>query len=229
MMSKIRNEKHGWNHKRVYRIYCDLDLNIRVKPKKRLAAGIAVPLLQPIKENVFWSMDFMSDALRCGRRFRTFNVLDDYNREALRVEPSFSFPSLRVTQILEELIDVRGCPDVIRCDNGPEFRSKIFREWAKKTGLKVLFIQPGKPAQNGFVERFNRTCREDVLDSYLFDNLREVKIIIDEWLKSYNQERPHQSLGGLSPRDFANRTLGVDRQNNSNLMMKGECSTFNLS
>lgn len=93
----------------------------------------------------------------------------------------------------------------------------------------MLFIQPGKPAQNGFVERFSRTCREDVLDSYLFDNFREVKIIIDEWLKSYNQERPHQSLGDLSPRDFANRTLGVDRQNDSNLMMKGECSTFNLS
>lgn len=204
MLAKLKHQGYGWNHKRVHRIYVELGLNIRVKPKKRIPSREAVFLIQPIKPNVCWSIDFMSDILRCGDKFRTLNVIDDYNREALLIAVNHSLPAQRVTHYLDEVALTRGYPDMIRVDNGPEFLSKHFSEWAKAHQILIHYIQPGKPAQNGFIERFNRTYREDILDSYLFDSLREVRQITQQWMVNYNQERPHESLNNLSPIDFFN-------------------------
>lgn len=212
MMSKIRKLSRGWNHKRVYRIYRELGLNLRVKPKKRIASVEPSILVQPIKANVCWSMDFMSDVLRTGRRFRTFNVLDDYNRECLLIEPSYTLPAIRVTELLDQIAAIRGYPDMVRVDNGPEFRSHYFQKWAKTHGVLVQFIQPGKPAQNGFIERFNRTYREDILDAYLFDGLLEVKLLTKRWMHGYNHDRPHQSLNDLTPVEFAMFRAGLNKR-----------------
>ncbi len=202
MMLKVKQEQRGWNHKRVYRVYREHGLNIRIKPRKRLAKGEAKMLLQPIARNICWSIDFMSDALACGTKFRTFNVIDDYNRECLLIEASYSFPAKRVTQLLDQVAITQGYPTMIRVDHGPEFESYHFKEWAKQHHILLHFIQPGKPAQNGFIERFNRTYREDVLDMNLFRNFNEVRKITQQWINCYNQDRPHESLAGLSPVQF---------------------------
>jgi putative transposase len=203
MMLKAKFDEKPWNHKRAYRIYCELRLNIRVKPRKRIPKGAAQALLQPIRSNVCWSADFMSDALNCGRRFRTFNVIDDYNRECLVIKIGFATPSIKVTQWLDQVASIKGYPDMIRVDNGPEFTSGTFKKWAEKNHVLIHYIQPGKPAQNGYIERFNRTYRGDVLDMNLFGHLHEVRNITREWLAAYNQDRPHESLNGLAPTKFA--------------------------
>jgi len=218
MMLKTKMEGKSWNHKRVRRIYCELGLNIRIKPRKRLPKGEAQMLLQPIYSNVCWSADFMSDVLLCGSKFRTFNVIDDYNRECLLVEPGVSLPAERIIGLLDKKALMNGYPDIIRVDNGPEFRSSTFKDWAKKRGIFINYIQPGKPAQNGFIERFNRTYREEILDMNLFNNLKEVKEITNEWLKEYNNERPHESLKGLTPVSFAKKhkeLVSMSKQRNS--------------
>jgi putative transposase len=197
--------KHGycWNHKRVHRVYTEMALNLRKKPKKRLPARQPQPLKQSAVPNQFWSMDFMSDSLVNGRAFRTLNVIDDFNREALWIEVDTSLPAQRVIRVLDMLAEWRGYPDHIRCDNGPEFIAKIINLWAVKNGVVLDFIQPGKPAQNAYIERFNRTFREDVLDAYIFDSIQEVRQISEWWLEEYNNERPHQALDGLTPYEFA--------------------------
>jgi len=218
MRLKAKSDEKPWNHKRVYRIYCKLGLNIRIKPRKRIPKGEARMLVQPINPNVCWSADFMSDALSCGDKFRTFNVIDDYNREALLVEAEASLPANKIINLLDKKAVFRGYPDVIRTDNGPEFRSATFKSWALKHNILIQYIQPGKPAQNGFIERFNRTYREEVLDMNLFSNLAEVKEITREWTKDYNNERPHESLDGLAPINFAKKreeALTRFRQENS--------------
>jgi len=218
MMLKAKADGKPWNHKRVYRIYCKLGLNIRVKPRKRIPKGEAKMLIQPTYSNVCWSADFMSDVLLCGYRFRTFNVIDDYNREALLVEPGTSLPANKIIVLLDQKALSRGYPEMIRVDNGPELRSSVFKAWAKRHNILIQYIQPGKPAQNGFIERFNRTYREEILDMNLFSSLAEVKEITKGWLKEYNKERPHESLAGLSPINFAKKRdelLTKDSQKNS--------------
>jgi putative transposase len=213
MMNSIKNQGYAWNHKRVYRIYCEIGLNIRVKPKKRKLNREAIPLIQPIQPNVCWSVDFMRDSLSNSRRFRTLNVIDDYNREALLIRPAASLPANYVTLLLEQLADIRGYPSIIRVDNGPEFIASTFKKWAEKKGIFIQHIQPGKPAQNGFIERFNRTYREDILDTYIFDDLTEVENITNKWLNLYNNFRPHEALDNLTPKDFAiKRTSTLHRE-----------------
>ena len=168
MMQKAKLDGKSWNHKRVYRIYCELKLNIRIKPRKRIPKGEAKVLIQPIQANVCWSMDFMTDVLMNNQKFRTLNIIDDYNREALMIEPKHSLPACTVTQLVGQVAAQRGYPDMIRVDNGPEFVSSVFKEWAEQHHILIHYIQPGKPAQNGFIERFNRTYREAVLDMNLF-------------------------------------------------------------
>ena len=150
-------------------------------------------------------MDFMSDVLYDGRKFRTFNVIDDYNREALMIMPSHTLPATRITHLLDELACERRYPEIIRVDNGPEFASTTFRKWAAENNVVIHYIQPGKPAQNGYVERFNRTYREDILDMNMFQTLKEVRQITQSWIEVYNQQRPHESLAGLAPLEFAKR------------------------
>lgn len=203
MIDYLRNQGHPWNHKRIRRIYLALGLNLRRKPKKRLPARTAQALAVPEQSNQSWSLDFMSDSLSNGRAFRTLNILDDFNREALWIEVDTSLPAERVTRVLENLIDWRGKPQSIRMDNGPELISRRLENWAKERQIELLHIQPGKPAQNAYIERFNRTYREDILDAYLFGNLEEVRFLTEKWLEDYNSIRPHEALQGLSPRQFA--------------------------
>lgn len=195
----LRNKGYRWNHKRVRRIYCELGLNLKRKPKKRLAPRTAKQLVVPSQPNKTWSIDFMHDVLVGGRRFRTMNVIDDHRRECLGIKIGFSMPSRIATDHLDRIAERRGYPNQIRLDNGPEHISKHFAEWAKSHRVELMFIQPGKPAQNAYIERFNRTYREAILDMYLFDNLQEVKQLTREWINHYNYERPHQALGMQPP------------------------------
>ena len=203
MVDYLKNQGYVWNHKRIHRVYCELSLNLRVKPKKRLPTRTPQPLVQPEKANQSWSLDFMSDSLASGRAFRTLNILDDFNREALWIEIDTSLPAERVIRVLETLIDWRGCPAQIRMDNGPELISHRLKSWAEEHQILLAHIQPGKPAQNAYIERFNRTFREDVLDAYLFDSLNEVREITEQWLEEYNTIRPHEALQGLPPYQYA--------------------------
>lgn len=145
----------------------------------------------------------MSDTLWCGRVFRTFNIVDDYNREALAIEIDINLPAQRIIRTLDRVAAWRGYPAKIRMDNGPEFTSVKMAEWAEEHGVELEFIQPGKPTQNSYVERFNRTYREEVLNFYLFKKLSEVREVTDRWLAEYNEERPHDSLGNLTPAEYA--------------------------
>jgi putative transposase len=196
----LRNVKgFGWNHKRVYRIYRELELNLRIKPKKRIVREKPQPLAVPKAMNESWSMDFMHDSLSDGRAYRLFNVIDDFNREALGMEIDFSLPSLRVIRALEQIIEWRGKPKQIRCDNGPEYISHNLQLWAENRGIHIEFIEPGNPQQNAYVERYNRTVRYDWLGQYLFDTLDEVQDFATHWLWTYNHERPNMGIGGITP------------------------------
>lgn len=198
----IRRRGHGWNHKRVHRIYCALNLNRRRTGKKRLPPRNPLPLSVPERMNEGWSMDFMSDALWNGRRFRTFNVVDDFNREVLAIEIDLNLPAARVIRVLERISAWRGYPAKIRMDNGPEFIAVALADWAEQHLVELEFIEPGKPMQNGFIERFNRSYREGVLDMYVFKTLEEVRERTDAWMKDYNEELPHDALGDLTPVEY---------------------------
>lgn len=199
LFRRLRRLGHDWNHKRVYRVYCLLKLNLRRRTKQRLPPRDPLPLVVPAQPNQVWSADFMSDALCNGVRFRTFNVLDDFNREALAIEIDTSLPSQRLVRVFEQLKAERGLPDVLRTDNGPEFLGAAFVSWCEANGVLIDYIEPGKPNQNAYIERFNRSYREEVLDTWLFRHLDEVREISWAWMLEYNEERDHDGLGGLTP------------------------------
>ena len=197
----LRNVKgFGWNHKRVYRIYRELELNLRIKPKKRLVREKPEPLTVPEAVNQVWSMDFMHDRLEDGRPLRLFNVIDDFNREGLGIEVDFLLPAERVIRALEQIIEWRGKPQALRCDNGPEYVSAALQAWAERRQIRLDYIQPGKPQQNAYVERYNRTVRHDWLGQYLFSSIAEVQAFATRWLWTYNHERPNMALGGITPK-----------------------------
>lgn len=200
--TRIRREGLIWNHKRIQRVYKLLGYNKKKRSRKRIPARVKEPLLVPSEPNETWSMDFMADRLMNGRRFRVLNIIDDYNREALIIEPYFSITAIRVISILSRLIMENRKPKRIRVDNGPEFISEALRQWCKDNGIDLQFIQPGRPMQNGFIERFNRSYRQDVLDANLFENLSEVKMLSDDFEEDYNHHRPHESLNDLSPVEY---------------------------
>ena len=196
----LRNVKQfTYNHKRVYRIYRELELNLRIKPRRRLKRDKPDVLEEPRQINQVWSIDFMHDALAIGRTFRTFNVLDDYNREGLGIESDFGLPAARITRVLDQIIEWRGKPVAIRSDNGSEMCSGEFQNWAANRGIKLLFIQPGKPTQNAYVERWNRTVRHEWLDQHLFENIEQAQQTATAWLWTYNNERPNMAIGGITP------------------------------
>lgn len=203
---KIRLAGLKWNRKRVLRIYRKLNLKMRRKRKRRLPSRVKEPLRVPLALNDTWSIDFMSDALENGRRFRVLNVIDDCNREALVNEASYSIPAERLVGALKRVFLERDKPKKIRVDNGPEFISKVFMRFCQEQQIELCYIQPGKPMQNAYIERFNRTFREDVLDAYLFETIVDVNAKAYEWQIDYNCNHPHKSLQGQSPWLFKGST-----------------------
>ena len=190
-----------WNHMCIYRIYRELELNLRIRPRKRLVRQTPEPLIVPPTEvNQVWSMDFMHDQLADNRSIRLFNVIDDFNREALGIGIDFSPPSERVIRTLKQIIGWRSKPMAIRCDNGPKYLSSAITEWASQWGIKLEYIQPGKPRHNAYVERFNRTVRYEWLSQYHWEDLDHVQRAATEWVWSYNHERPNMALGGITPK-----------------------------
>jgi putative transposase len=197
----LRNVKgFGWNHKRVYRIYRALELNLRIKPRKRLVRQTPQPLSVPERINEVWSMDFMHDQLHDGRCFRLFNVIDDFNRESLGIEVDLSLPAQRVIRSLNQIIAWRGKPKAIRSDNGPEYISDVFKQWAVDSNIELRYTQPGNPQQNAYVERFNRTVRYEWLNQYLWKDIEQVQEHATRWMWKYNHERPNMALGGITPK-----------------------------
>jgi len=196
----LRNVKgYPWNHKRVYRIYRELELNLRIKPHKRLKRDVPEPLKVPKSINECWSMDFMHDQLSDGRSCRLFNVIDDFNREGLTIDVDISLPAERVIRSLEQIIEWRGKPKRLRCDNGPEYISHKLATWAESKNIELSFIQPGNPQQNAYIERFNRTVRYDWLSLYIYRDIEELQSRATHWLWTYNNERPNMGIGGITP------------------------------
>ena len=196
----LRNVKgYPWNHKRVYRIYRELELNLRIKPHKRLKREVPEPLAVPESMNECWSMDFMHDQLSDGRSCRLFNVIDDFNREGLAIDADISMPAERVIRSLNRIIEWRGKPERIRSDNGPEYISHKLSAWAESQDIELCFIQPGNPQQNAYIERFNRTVRYDWLSQYIYQDIEELQSRATQWLWTYNNDRPNMGIGGITP------------------------------
>lgn len=196
---RLRNAGETINHKRLHRVYQQLNLPLRRKCKKRVPARVKEPLVIPESFTHTWSIDFMSDAISGSRKFRTFNVIDDYNREVLFIEVDYSLKSSRVLWVLRHLVNRYGAPTKIRMDNGPEFIAQLAHQWSEANGIEFKYIQPGKPMQNAYIERFNKSYRNGVLNACLFENLEDVREQTAQWVFDYNHHRPHASLGNIPP------------------------------
>jgi putative transposase len=212
LFAYLRRSGKAWNHKKVYRVYKLLKLNKKRRGKRRLPARVKQPLQQQSTVNSSWSMDFMSDSLMGSRKFRTFNVMDDCSREVLAIEVDTSLTSKRIIRTLERVIEMRGKPKTVRTDNGPEFTSQDFESWCRQKQIEIEFIQPGKPMQNGFIERLNRLYREVVLDAYVFIDLDQVRELTEEWIEEYNHRRPHEGLKNMTPEEWKYRVCNENLQ-----------------
>jgi putative transposase len=191
------------NHKRTERIYREEGLALRRKRRRKGAAGARVMLPPAERPNQHWSMDFISDSIVTGRRFRALTVVDDYSRECPSIEVDTSLGGRRVVSVLDRLTEARGLPEIITVDNGPEFIGKALDEWAYRKGVKLNFIRPGKPIENAYAESFNGRLRDECLNTNWFLSLREAREIIENWREDYNQVRPHSSLNNLTPKEYA--------------------------
>ncbi|WP_408734042.1 IS3 family transposase [Paraburkholderia bannensis] len=197
--------REGWlaNHKRIWRLYSKAGLSVRKRRRKRIADVERKPLPVPMGPNQSWSMDFVSDGLAYGRRFRCLNVVDDYTRERLAIEVDTSLPGLRVKQVLDRLREMRGLLASITVDNGPEFAGKVLDAWAYEVDVTLSFIRPGRPVENAYIESFNGRFRDECLNEHWFVSMCHARRLIEEWRVEYNTERPHSSLGYLAPVQFA--------------------------
>lgn len=205
--NRLRLIGKQWNHKRVWRVYKAMKLNLKRRAKRRLPFREAAPLGTPPEVNNTWSFDFMSDQLYSGMRFRILNIIDEGVREALDIVVDTSITAKRVVRTLEQLKAQHGTPEAIRVDNGPEMTAQVFADWCSENQVRIKYIQPGKPNQNAYIERFNRSYREEVLKPHIFSTLSQVRDLSWAWLLSYNEERPHSSLGNIPPAEFKRRLL----------------------
>lgn len=199
--ARIRKRKKV-NHKKIYRLYKKMGLKYRIKKSKKRNCGEKRPLILPSGINARWSMDFVSDSFADGRKFRVFNLIDDYSRESVIQHADLSISGRRLVRLFEDLKKIRELPRQIVCDNGTEFTSKVFLKWAADNNVELCFIEKGKPTQNAFVESFNGKFRDECLNEEWFINLNDARTKIAQWRNEYNEERPHSSLGDLSPYEF---------------------------
>lgn len=200
---KVQKKHPEIGASRIRRVYENSGFSLFKRMKNKRLNNPANPISVPLAANEEWAMDFMSDSLASGRKIRTLNVVDQYNRKCLSIEAYYSIPSQRVIEILEKAIEKHGKPKGIRTDNGPEFTSGLFQSWMDKNNITWVKIQKGKPQQNAIIERFNKTYREDVLDANILPSLEQLKVITDQWIDDYNNERPHQSLNYQTPNQYA--------------------------
>jgi len=203
--ARLRVQGETWNHKRVYRVYCALRLNLPRRTTRRVPKRPRQPLAAPARLNQTWALDFVSDTLYDGRRVRALTMLDEGNREALDVIVGVSLPSARVVRALDDLVTVHGAPVAVRVDNGPEFFAQTCFEWCAAHGVAIHYLQPGKPDQNAYIERFNRSYRTEVLNAHVVESAGELQALSSSWLQIYNTERPHDSLGRVPPLTFLPR------------------------
>ena len=205
----LKRERLVVNHKRTERIYREEGLALRRKRRRKGAAGIRVIMPAPDMPNERWSMDFVTDSIVTGRRFRALAIIDDYSRECPVIEVDTSMGGRRVVGVLERLAETRGLPSVITMDNGPEFAGRALDEWAYRKGIKLNFIRPGKPIENAFAESFNGRLRDECLNTNWFMNLKHARDIIEDWRRDYNEVRPHSSLNGRTPKEYAEEATGL--------------------
>ncbi len=205
LFDRLRVEGRPWNHKHVHRVYCALRLNLPRRTTRRVPRRIRQPLVAPPVLNQTWALDFMTETLYDGRRVRLLTMIDEGNREGLEIAMGVSLPSRRVVRVLNELVALHGRPTAVRVDNGPEFTAQPFVDWCAEHGVATHYIQPGKPDQNAYIERFNRSYRTEVLNAHLFESIAELKALTNAWLRVYNSERPHDSLGRVPPLTFLPR------------------------
>lgn len=198
----LKREGMVVNHKRTERLYSEEGLALRRKRRRKGAAGVRMVIPAPERANQKWSMDFVTDSTITGRRFRSLTIVDDYSRECPAIEVDTSIGGRRVVSVLDRLAELRGLPEVITVDNGPEFAGRALDEWAYHKGIKLSFIRPGKPVENAFAESFNGRLRDECLNTNWFLNLKHAREVIEDWRMDYNTVRPHSSLGGLTPREF---------------------------
>jgi putative transposase len=199
----LRREGYPLNHKRIYRLYREEGLAIRPKtPRRRRSCRYREARPEAGAPNDVWAMDFLSDALFNGQRFRILTVVDCHTREALAVVPRVSFPAFGVVEVLDRLKRERGAPKTIRCDNGPEFAGRALDQWAYFNEVEIDFSRPGKPTDNAFIESFNARLRQELLNASWFLSLADARARTEAWRKEYNEERPHSSLGDLTPKEF---------------------------
>ena len=211
----LKREGFTDNHKRIYRVYREEKLQVRSRRRKRVARWRGERLEAAKGPNQVWAMDFMSDQLADGRRLRVLPILDVHTRECLAIEVDTSLTGERVARTLDRL-QSRGWPNKIVVDNGPEFRGRVVDRWAYQKGVKLHFIEPGKPMQNGFMEGFNSTLRDQCLNEYWFTSIAEAREKIEKWRQIYNTIKPHSSLGRRTPAEFAAHCSGLGRNNEQN-------------
>lgn len=199
----LRREGIIINHKRTERLYREEGLQLQIRRRKKTAATLRVPLPYPEQVNQRWAMDFMSDNLADGRKIRLLNILEVFTKESLAMVVDTSINGTRISQVLDRLGWMKGLPEVITVDNGPEFTGKVMDSWAYRNGVKLEFSRPGKPVDNAFIESFNRTVRDECLNDNWFLSLEHARKLIEAWRVDYNTNRPHSALGGLTPAEFA--------------------------
>jgi putative transposase len=209
----LRREGVVLNRKRLYRLYREEKLTVRKRGGRKRALGTRAPMAVPQGRNQRWSLDFVSDTLVSGRKFRMLTVVDDFSRESLAVVVDSSLSGIRVARELDQVLEMRGTPCMVVSDNGTEFTSRAILAWQEVRGVEWHYIAPGKPTQNGFIESFNGRLRDECLNEHLFASLPEARRIIEEWRTDYNTLRPHSSLNGLTPNEFAARPTEGHNQN----------------